>query len=156
MLARLENTNVRKRATKFCIDSNKSHHNASHRHHLCHFNSLSPKSLTYLFYCQVTSSGQCLNTWYTCTYLYFRLLQDTMCSDLLRKSLLNPFVKTDDVVCFWLSQYLQQMKTNSHIQIALLSKHIILIFIAIMLESNIYFPKISLFSCPFAYNTLSD
>ena len=120
------------------------------------FNSLSPKSLTYLFYCQVTSSGQCLNTWYTCTYLYFPLLQDTMCWDLLRKTLLNPFVKTDDVVCFWLSQYLQQMKTNSHIQIALFSKHIILIFIAIMLESKIYFPKISLFSCPFAYNTLSD
>ena len=48
MLARLENTNVRKRATKFCIDSNKSHHNASHRHHLCHFNSLSPKSFNVL------------------------------------------------------------------------------------------------------------
>ena len=46
------------------------------------------------------------------------------------------------------------MKTNSHIQIALLSKHIILIFIAIMLKSKIYFPKISVFSCPFAYNTL--
>ena len=50
--------------------------------------------------------------------------------------------------------YLQQMKTNSHIQIALLSIHIILIFTAIMLKSKIYFPKISLFSCPFAYNTL--
>ena len=71
MLARLENTNVRKRATKFCIDSNKSHHNASHRHHLCDFNSLSPKSLTYLFYCQVTSSGQCLKH---VVYVYLSVL----------------------------------------------------------------------------------
>ena len=35
------------------------------------------------------------------------------------------------------------MKTNSHIQIALLSIHIILILIAIMLKSKIYIPKIS-------------
>ena len=42
------------------------------------------------------------------------------------------------------------MKTNSHIQIALLSIHIILILIAIKLKSKIYFPKISLFICPFA------
>ena len=42
------------------------------------------------------------------------------------------------------------MKTNRHIQIALLSIHIILILIAIMLKSKIYFPKISLFICPFS------
>ena len=41
-------------------------------------------------------------------------------------------------------------ETNSHIQIALLSIHIILILIAIMLKSKIYFSKISLFICPFA------
>ena len=41
------------------------------------------------------------------------------------------------------------MKTNIHIQIALLSIHIIIILIAIMLRSKIYFPKISLFICPF-------
>ena len=34
--------------------------------------------------------------------------------------------------------------------------HIILVFIAIMLMSKIYFPKTSLFSCLFAYNTVSD
>ena len=39
-----------------------------------------------------------------------------------------------------------KMKTNSHIQIALLSIHIILILIAIMLKSKIYFPKVSLYA----------
>ena len=43
-----------------------------------------------------------------------------------------------------------------YLQIAILSIHIILVFIAILLKSEIYFPKISLFLCPFAYNTVSD
>ena len=45
---------------------------------------------------------------------------------------------------------IEPIPATSHIQIALLSIHIILILIAIMLKSKIYFPKISLFICPFA------
>ena len=41
-------------------------------------------------------------------------------------------------------------RTNSHIQIALSSIHIILILIAIRLKSKFFFPKISFFICPFA------
>ena len=60
----LRNTNVRKRATKFCIDSNyvsKSIHITMPHIDITSviLNILTTKSSTYIFYCQVTSSEPC-------------------------------------------------------------------------------------------------
>ena len=64
------------------------------------FNILTPKSLTYLFYCQGTSSGQCLKH---VVNVYLSVLPLASGQNVLRFAQKVPsksFVKTDDAVCF--------------------------------------------------------
>ena len=61
MLARLENTNVRKRATKFCLDSNYVF------------------MLSHITVPHIDMASVIFNILTPQTYLYFHLFQDTMC-----------------------------------------------------------------------------